>query len=83
MPTKEPLDTAAVARRAGVKPPTINTYLSRARKKRAEGVNDPADLPEPAATYGARPVWSEKSIDRWLLHRRPPGRRAAAKGNQP
>jgi predicted DNA-binding transcriptional regulator AlpA len=69
------LDREALAEKLGVRPQTVSAFLSRARKRRAAGVNDPADFPEPTHVYGRSPVWDEDVIDRWMPRRPGPGPR--------
>ena len=57
------LDTAAVARLAGVGRSTIAAYLSRGY------------MPAPAMRLGQSPVWTREQIDAWLANRAGQGRK--------
>jgi hypothetical protein len=64
------LSTEAVARRAGVQPDTISSYLSRSAGRERMGF--PRHIPEPDIWLGeSRPVpgWLPATIERWLEYR--------------
>lgn len=64
------LDAAAVAELIGVQPESIRMYTKRAKKRRAEGKDTPADIPAPDQMFGRTPVWRRSTIQRWREARR-------------
>lgn len=66
MPEEDPyLDTAAVADLIGVQADSVRMYLKRAKARRAEGKDTPADLPAPDTMFGRTPVWRRSTIEKW------------------
>jgi hypothetical protein len=64
------LDTAAVADLIGVRPDSVRMYLKRAKSRRAEGKDTPADIPAPDQMFGRTPVWRRSTIEKWRNARR-------------
>lgn len=64
-------DLDGVAALAGITPGSARTYHDRATRNRREGDPRPGDLPEPDYRFGRGkvPVWTDKTVRRWLDNR--------------
>lgn len=49
---------------------SLRVFLHRARANRANGIDDPMDLPEPTANLFGLSVWDVPTATRWVLARR-------------
>jgi len=66
------LDTAAVAKVAGVAPETVRMYLKRSRRRLRDGEHlRSRDLPLPDLQVGRSPAWHAETVRLWLKERRP------------
>lgn len=69
MPLNEFVDSARMAKAAGLGLPSFRVALTRSKSRREEGKELPTDVPEPDIVIGRSPVWSVESLENWLKAR--------------
>lgn len=69
MPLNEFVDSARMAKAAGLGLPSFRVALTRSKSRREAGNPLPTDVPEPDIIIGRSPVWSVESLENWLRAR--------------
>lgn len=69
MPLNEFVDSARMAKAAGMGLPSFRVALTRSKSRREAGNELPTDVPEPDIIIGRSPVWSVESLEKWLAAR--------------
>jgi len=63
------MTTEGVAEASGLTIGTIRVMVVRSRKRRAEGISLPTDLPEPDLMVFRSPLWRKSTITQWVKKR--------------
>ena len=66
MSLNEFVDSARMAKAAGLGLPSFRVALTRSKSRRENGSELPTDVPEPDIIIGRSPVWSVESLNRWI-----------------